>query len=158
MELYMDAIPTNDALRVYMRVLRKGRDKTQAEFADAIGLSLRAYTDWERGRTRTVKDNVLSRMVDVLGAKPEHITALLEGSVSLDRAREMAAMLTGTQPDPIDTLIDGLPPDATPDEAARIVKDAMDAISRDQQRQLVQGLRDWLSGWSARQRSATAPR
>lgn len=62
-----------NTVQAYLRELRIGRKISQEELADAIGLSRRAYLDWESGKTEGIKDTPLFRAIDMLKAGLHHI-------------------------------------------------------------------------------------
>lgn len=99
----------NEGLRAYAKERRRRNKLTQEQLAEKIGMSLRAYTDWERGKRSTIKSTLLTKMVEVLEAAPEHIAELLSKPVTPQRARELAhidKIIHGTDPDELDRIID----------------------------------------------------
>lgn len=80
---------SQDGLRAYLRALRMGRKETQAGLADAIGLSRRAYIDWETGETHELKTGPLIRAIIHLRASLRHVEHLVGSSAT---AKEGAAL------------------------------------------------------------------
>lgn len=98
----------NDGLRAYVRERRRWRNLTQEQLAEKIGMSLRAYTDWERGKRPTIKSTLLTQIVEALGAAPEHVAELLSRSVPPERARELARIdriIAETSPEELDRIV-----------------------------------------------------
>jgi transcriptional regulator with XRE-family HTH domain len=65
-----------DAVRLYLRELRDLQGITQQDAADNIGWSLRAYSDWETGKTNDIKFRFIVRLVVLVGASWEDISQL----------------------------------------------------------------------------------
>jgi putative transcriptional regulator len=63
-----DRIPASPA---EVKATRKGMKVSQARFADLVGVSSHSVTAWERGVRRP--DGVASRLIRLLGQKPEFI-------------------------------------------------------------------------------------
>lgn len=79
-----------DALRAYLRTLRDGRDLTQEQVAQAIGLAYRSYVDWELGTTKELKGTFLIRIVQLLRGSWDHAQRLAKPSATIEQARDMA--------------------------------------------------------------------
>lgn len=85
----MTAILVNDsaALRAFIRALRLGRDISQRELADHLGLSLRAFQGWEAGETEKIDANLFLRAVAYLQG-PSDLRGLSYASAA--EGRELA--------------------------------------------------------------------
>lgn len=64
-------------VRGYIRILRDKRGFTQKEFGPKIGLSERAWIDYETGVTQELKQSTLVRVLDILGVPFEDIRTLI---------------------------------------------------------------------------------
>jgi transcriptional regulator with XRE-family HTH domain len=146
-----------DALRAYIRTLRDGRKYTQERFAQSIGIGYRTLVDYELGETKSLRDSALVKAVGVLGASWDDVTDLVETELGAEEGERRARLILDKR-DPIDTIVDSFPPGTDPQEAGRLVEEALDAIETDERRALIQGLRDWLHGWRSARAAARALR
>lgn len=90
--------------------LRRAAGLTQAELAEASGVSVRALSDLERGRARAAQRRSTEALADALGLAGD------ERSTFLDRARQ--GRLRGSRPAPLPGLV-SLLPTAVPDLVGR---------------------------------------
>lgn len=67
-----------DAIRAYLHAIRHARKISQRTLAERIGLSERAWIDWETGKTADLKASVLIKTVAILGASLGDVAQLLE--------------------------------------------------------------------------------
>jgi transcriptional regulator with XRE-family HTH domain len=58
---------SSDALRSYLRTLRREQHLTQRQLASAVGVTEQRIATWERGILGSLKHDVLLRMASVLG-------------------------------------------------------------------------------------------
>lgn len=79
-----------DALRAYLRALRDGRDMTQEQVAQAIGMVYRSYVDWELGTTKELKATFLIRIIQLLHGSWEHAQKLAKPNATVEQARDLA--------------------------------------------------------------------
>jgi transcriptional regulator with XRE-family HTH domain len=77
-------------VRSYLRVLREEQGYTQKEFGPRVGLSERAWIDYETGETQELKQSTLVRVLDILSAPYEDIRALILENQSADSGRALA--------------------------------------------------------------------
>ena len=66
------------AIRTYIRELRKRRNVSQKELADHIGLSLRAFSDWETGKSDDLKAMLFIKAILFLNGSWNDIVDLVE--------------------------------------------------------------------------------
>lgn len=79
-----------EALRIYIRELRKARGITQEGLADAMGLSLRGLTRWEAGQTDEIKSGPLFKAIDYLKAPMTHVQQLISNTaMSIDEVQAL---------------------------------------------------------------------
>lgn len=76
-----------NALRGYVRTLRIGRGATQAEVAEAVGMPLRTYKDWEYGVTKDIKTPYLLRAVRFLRGSLEQVAEIPDSANAEDGER-----------------------------------------------------------------------
>jgi transcriptional regulator with XRE-family HTH domain len=69
-----------DALRGYLRELRDRQHISQKDLADRIGLSLRAFVDWETGKTEDLKGSLLVQAIKEVGASWKDIESFTADS------------------------------------------------------------------------------
>ena len=79
-----------NALQTYIRELRIGKGLSQDALAGEIGLSRRAFINWEAGRTEGIKEGPLFKAVDILGAALHHVYYLTRYDVSVEQAANIA--------------------------------------------------------------------
>lgn len=79
-----------DALQTYMRELRKQRHLSQHDVAHKIGLSLRAFSDWETGKSEELKGTLLVRLVEYLQGSWDQITRIVLENMEPDEAAKLA--------------------------------------------------------------------
>lgn len=65
-----------DPLRAYVITLRKGQRITQAALAKKIGMGERTYVSWERGTTKSIKDQFARALITAVGGSLEHQSLL----------------------------------------------------------------------------------
>ncbi len=85
-----------DAVRGYLRELRVGRQISQDELADAMGLSRKALIDWEMGRTGDIKSTPLFKAIEYLRGAFTDIAQLANESV--ERGIEIARQRLEAEP------------------------------------------------------------
>jgi transcriptional regulator with XRE-family HTH domain len=81
---------TNDLLRAYIIKLRNAKDLTQDGTAKKIGLSRRAYLDWETGVTDEIKLSFFMRLINLLGGSLEDVSFLLAGQATAADVERLA--------------------------------------------------------------------
>lgn len=103
-----------DAVRGYLRELRVGREISQDELAEVMGLSRKALIDWEMGRTGDIKSTPLFKAVEYLRGAISDIAQL--ANESLERGVELAkqrlvepAYFTDDQRAQIDAMTSTIP-------------------------------------------------
>lgn len=79
-----------EAVRAYIRALRDASPYTQKQFAKEIGLSERAYIDYETGETQELKQSSLVRALELLCAPYEDVRDLILGNSNADVGRDLA--------------------------------------------------------------------
>lgn len=79
-----------DGVREYLRTVRKEKDVRQRELAEVAGISLRAFQDWEAGKTDDLKGSLLIRIMSYLQVPFEHIRLLTESSATPDEGHQLA--------------------------------------------------------------------
>lgn len=67
-----------NGLHGYIITLRKARGLTQDELAEATGVALRTWTNWERGDTGDIKASVLFKALDRLGGSVSDVAAVID--------------------------------------------------------------------------------
>ena len=97
-----------DGVRGYIRALREGRSVTQGAAAQAAGLSLRSYTDWELGRTDEIKTGPLMRLLSTLEGSAEHIRRLIEGRARVAEGEELARQQLAIPPEKREVMIEAI--------------------------------------------------
>jgi transcriptional regulator with XRE-family HTH domain len=130
-------IVSADALRGYVRTLRKGRGVSQGKLADAIKMALRTYKDWELGTTISIDAPYLIRAVQYLNGSLEQVASLPDTATNEDGARIAQQWLTRDavvaefaprsdetpeEARALSRLLDLLEAGVPPDEAARRVR------------------------------------
>jgi transcriptional regulator with XRE-family HTH domain len=70
--------PESVGSRTYIRVLREGHSVTRKMLADAIGISLATFADWERGQTIGLPAEVLIRATEYLGGAYEDLVQIAD--------------------------------------------------------------------------------
>ena len=111
-----ETLVTADALRSYVRTLRKGRKVSQPKLAEAIGMALRTYKDWELGTTVNIDAPYLIRAVQFLGGSLEQLANLPGTATAEDGARLAEQWLSRDA-----VVAEFAPrPDETPEEASRV--------------------------------------
>jgi transcriptional regulator with XRE-family HTH domain len=70
---------SSDALRSYLRTLRRKQHLTQRQLAAKVGVTEQLIATWERGVLGSLKHDVLLRMANVLHASLEDMIALETG-------------------------------------------------------------------------------
>ena len=99
--------------------LRKGKNMTQMELADALGISFQAISNWERGES----------MPDI--AKLVSLSQIFDVSVDEilgnDRiAKTVSELASGTEKEPLDTeVIKEIAPIVKPDQLSKLISDSM---------------------------------
>lgn len=121
-----------DAIRGYIRTLRKERKVTQPALAKAMKMALRTYKDWELGNSADIKAPYLLRAVEFLHGSYKQIAGLSEEATTQDgEALARAWVVQQLAPAPDDSpvvavnlnrLIDLLAQGVPPQEAAEIVR------------------------------------
>lgn len=96
----------NEGVRGYIRTLREARLQadtarpsiySQRRFGAAIGLSERAYIDWETGETKTLKTGPLLKALAILAA-PWDDAAKLDDATYEEGAAMATQLATGQRP------------------------------------------------------------
>lgn len=99
--------------------LRKGKNMTQMELADALGISFQAISNWERGESMPdiAKLVSLSQIFDVS----------IDEILGNDRiAKTVSELASGTDKEPLDTeVIKEIAPIVKPDQLSKLVSDSM---------------------------------
>jgi transcriptional regulator with XRE-family HTH domain len=110
------AIVSADALRGYVRTLRKGRGVSQAKLADAIKMALRTYKDWELGTTIGIEAPYLIRAITFLKGSFDQLVDLPDTATNEDGIRLADQWLTREQ------VVAEFAPHSNemPEEAARV--------------------------------------
>lgn len=85
----MGTVPV-DGARAYLRTLRKEQKHSQEQVAEAAGLSLKGYTDWEAGRTEEMRAGPLLRAVSFLRGSAETLRDLVTRDAPADEGERMA--------------------------------------------------------------------
>lgn len=80
------------AVRAYIRLLRDKRGFTQKEFGPKVGLSERAWIDYETGDTQELKQSTLVRVLEVLKVPYEDVRTLILGDQDANRGEQLALM------------------------------------------------------------------
>jgi transcriptional regulator with XRE-family HTH domain len=117
-----------EAVRAYLRELRVGRQVSQDELADAIGLSRRALIEWEMGRTEDIKTGIVLRAIQhlsgVAGDLMELLDATVDRGVELARQRlaEPAVQFTDDQQRQLESLARSVQADQV-DEVLRLLEE-----------------------------------
>lgn len=99
--------------------LRKGKNMTQMELADALGISFQAISNWERGES----------MPDI--AKLVSLSQIFDVSVDEilgnDRiAKTVSELASGREKEPLDTeVIKEIAPIVKPDQLSKLISDSM---------------------------------
>lgn len=86
----MATVAGADGVRAYIRVLRDASPYSQKSFAKEIGLSERAYADYETGETQELKQSSLIRALELLRAPYEDIRDLILGNSDAQSGRDLA--------------------------------------------------------------------
>lgn len=86
----MATVSGADGVRAYIRALRDASPYTQKQFAKEIGLSERAYIDYETGDTQELKQSSLIRALEILRAPYEDVRDLILGNSGAETGRELA--------------------------------------------------------------------
>jgi transcriptional regulator with XRE-family HTH domain len=107
--------------------LRRGRELTQAQLAERLGLSVEGYRMYEKGYTRVRADN-LPRWARALGMPAPALAVRLGILLGVDPdasalAREVATLLGPDEADEIDAIVRELAP--LPPAARRRALDMM---------------------------------
>lgn len=125
---------SSEAMRAYVRTLRKGRKVSQPRLADAIDMAVRTYKSWELGETETIKTPNLVRAVRFLNGSFDQLAEMADDATAEDGSRmarewldrkdvaaEFARRATETPEEAsvISRLLDLLEADVPPAEAAR---------------------------------------
>jgi transcriptional regulator with XRE-family HTH domain len=76
---------------IYLRYLRKRKNFSQSVLAEAMGISLRQVSRWERGGTDSVHSESLLRAMAFLGASYDHVQHLLHEDDLATEAIELLA-------------------------------------------------------------------
>lgn len=118
----VEGIRIMDGMRAYLRALRIRSGLTQEEAATTIGLSLRAYTDWEMGRTEEIKAGPLMKLVTAIGARLDDIKALVTSGADAAAGEALAQRAVTEQADPALARIRELAASATPEERERMLR------------------------------------
>lgn len=99
--------------------LRKEKNMTQMELADALGISFQAISNWERGESMPdiAKLVSLSQIFDVS----------IDEILGNDRiAKTVSELASGTEKEPLDTeVIKEIAPIVKPDQLSKLVNDSM---------------------------------
>lgn len=105
-----------DAIRGYIKALRKIRKVTQPVLAKAISMPLPTYKDWERGVTTDIKAPYLVRALIFLHGSVDQIASFSEESTNEDGANLAEEWVSREK------VVEALKPDAieTPQERARL--------------------------------------
>lgn len=77
-------------VRAYVRVLRQEQGYTQKEFGPLVGLSERAWIDYEAGETQELKQSTLVRVLDVLQAPFDDIRLLVLNDQDAEAGKALA--------------------------------------------------------------------
>ncbi len=122
------SIVSADAIRGYVRTLRQLRKVSQPKLAEAIGMAVRTYKDWELGTTKGIDAEYLLRAVKYLHGELNQLSSLLDSATAEDGATLAREVIETLAPIPVETpqeesrmdrllrlLADGL----SPQEAAR---------------------------------------
>lgn len=72
---------TMEAVREYLKALRMGRGMSQDALADAVGLSRRAWIDWESGKTEDIKTGVMVKAIRAVQGAIADVEALADASI-----------------------------------------------------------------------------
>jgi transcriptional regulator with XRE-family HTH domain len=118
MELAINRGTAMDTLRVYLRQLRIVRGVTQEDLAIEAGLSLRAYTDWEAGRTRDIKTTAFVQALAYLKAPDDHMRKILSPTMTEEDAMKLVRELDPAHMNEAVTLTNG----ATEDQRQKAIK------------------------------------
>jgi len=92
--------PVSKTAREYVRSERMRRGITQKQMADHMGIALRTYTDWENGRTKTIKGHLLGLALGYLQAPPDVIARLMVSTPEADiTSQEIVNQIETLPPD-----------------------------------------------------------
>jgi transcriptional regulator with XRE-family HTH domain len=97
-----------DAIRAYVRTLRRARGLSQPVVAEAIGIGVRTYKGWEMGETKDIKTPHLLRAVREVGGSLDQL-AMIDDQATADDGEALArAWLEthGHQPPPPAQVVD----------------------------------------------------
>lgn len=72
---------TMEAVREYLKALRMGRGISQDALADAVGLSRRAWINWENGETEDIKTGVMLKAIRAVQGAITDVEALADASI-----------------------------------------------------------------------------
>jgi transcriptional regulator with XRE-family HTH domain len=97
-----------EPLRLYLRELRDKQGITQQEAADNIGLSLRAFSDWETGKSDDIKSRHLIRLVVLVKASWSDIVYLETENIEHDTGIKFADTLLSASTGELDTSVEDL--------------------------------------------------
>lgn len=137
MTIHTGARMSADAIRGYVKTLRRERKKTQPDVAKHIDMPLSTYKDWERGITKDIKTPHLVRIIRFLKGSFDQIAELSDKSTIEDgevlakdwvtRQQVVDAFAPTSNETPqeesrVNRLIDLLEAGIDAQEAARIVK------------------------------------
>ena len=121
MTLHMDEgrMPA-DGIRGYLRTLREGRKFKQKDFGPQIGMSERAYIDWELGTTGDMKSEFLLRALSLLGATWEDVQQL--AGATYEKGSELAkARLTPQEEEQVRTVAGATAAELNDDELDELI-------------------------------------
>jgi len=85
--------PAADAVRSYVKQLRASTGISAGDVAKQIGISARAYEEWEAGNTGDIKSVLLLRALDVLKGSATEVQRLAIADVALEIARSERQLL-----------------------------------------------------------------
>jgi transcriptional regulator with XRE-family HTH domain len=85
--------PAADAVRSYVKQLRASTGISAGDVAKQIGISARAYEEWEAGNTGDIKSVLLLRALDVLKGSATEVQRLAIADVELEIARSERQLL-----------------------------------------------------------------
>jgi transcriptional regulator with XRE-family HTH domain len=90
-------VRTPDGVRRYFKQLREEAGYSQEQLAELIGMSLRAWIDWENGTTGDIKSVLLFRAIDALSGSLPLVQALMRGSEEVDAVFSVGALGSGIE-------------------------------------------------------------
>lgn len=115
-----------EAVRAYLRELRIGRQISQDDLADAVGLSRQALIDWEMGRTKDIKSGSLLRAIEHLRGALTDIGTLIDASIetglALARQRLAEPAISEQHRQQIEAIANAIP-DEDVDEVIALLED-----------------------------------